>query len=717
MWQFGAWFDPTPGIGASLGATFGKTELLATLHHNHLENTVTFDNIQFEHKKKFVNGVGWEGDVFTRLADIAEPARVDAYRGWSWCFSQASDYLDDIIFNHLKDGEYLILNVVGFSRGGVTAMWFANYASQAYPGKVRKVNILCIDPVSGYAANDGTLHPLKFAFTDNMVVNQYVGIYAWDENSKQFDPIAPVGINNSLMFSLPGSHETLVGSMERVGHSTWGCCSLWAGDQPNCFWPKPHFVPELTYVSELNCLIASQLLRSPEWGGVEFDPNWDTSGGYNAPPSFDSFAEKFNEYANGFALPWDSPNDWLNFGYMRGVGFVPGLWPGGLDRGYPTYAERALFVPLDNPPDPAGNYYKIARPPDTTLAPPFPWWVTSETLIDKIQSMVGAGGIATVIPPPEVPEKDFSNIFFMSLSEGLNMVSLPLKPINSYTARSFAEELHSTVVIKLDEESQRFVGFTLDAPDDDDFAIEGGKGYIVNVPESKVVAFTGAAWTNQATVEAAPDVRGLNTQTTDGAWAFVVSGRLEDESTDSFKKDGYLVTVRNTRTNAVATDVVGSKYFAAVFANLNRQNVVQTGDRLELQVRNRTGEILSDTLSYTVTSEVIRQVFLPIILKNVEIPRQSLLLQNYPNPFNPETWIPYQIREPALVVIRIYDATGWLVRTLDLGQQAAGFYLGHTRAAYWDGHNDAGEKVASGIYFYQIQAGDFFAVRRMVILK
>ena len=310
--------------------------------------------------------------------------------------------------------------------------------------------------------------------------------------------------------------------------------------------------------------------------------------------------------------------------------------------------------------------------------------------------------------------EDYTNVFFTSLKPGLNMVSLPLKPITPYTARSFAEEIGATVVIKLDEGRQRFVGFTLDAPDDG-FAIEGGKGYIVNVPEGRVVAFTGAAWTNEPPVEAAPILA-----QTDGAWAFVVSGRFEEDSqTSEVSEDfgSFYVTIRNTGTKAVATDVVRSGYFAAAFADLNRKNVVQTGDRLEVQVRNQAGEIVSDTFTYTVTADAIHQAFLPITLKNVEIPRQSLLLQNYPNPFNPETWIPYQLRKSAEVVIRIYDSTGRLVRTLDLGQHAAGFYLGRTHAAYWDGHNDIGEKVSSGIYFYQIKAGDFNATRRMVIVK
>jgi len=93
--------------------------------------------------------------------------------------------------------------------------------------------------------------------------------------------------------------------------------------------------------------------------------------------------------------------------------------------------------------------------------------------------------------PPMVP-KDFSNVFFMPLTPGLNMISLPLEPQTPYTARSFAEKLSATAVITLDEARHKFVGFTLDAPDDG-FQIEGGKGYIVNVPEGGMVAFTGAA--------------------------------------------------------------------------------------------------------------------------------------------------------------------------------------------------------------------------------
>ena len=99
------------------------------------------------------------------------------------------------------------------------------------------------------------------------------------------------------------------------------------------------------------------------------------------------------------------------------------------------------------------------------------------------------------------------------------------------------------------------------------------------------------------------------------------------------------------------------------------------------------------------------------------IPEETTLLPNYPNPFNPETWIPYQVSEPAEVTLRIYSVNGILVRTLALGQTSAGIYQSRSRAAYWDGRNDVGESVASGIYFYTLTVGDFTATRKMLIRK
>ena len=99
------------------------------------------------------------------------------------------------------------------------------------------------------------------------------------------------------------------------------------------------------------------------------------------------------------------------------------------------------------------------------------------------------------------------------------------------------------------------------------------------------------------------------------------------------------------------------------------------------------------------------------------VPIKTVLLPNYPNPFNPETWIPYDLAEEADVRITIYNLKGETVKQLKVGFQAAGTYRTRSQAAYWDGCNSVGEPVASGVYFYTLQAGQVKASRKMVIAK
>lgn len=95
----------------------------------------------------------------------------------------------------------------------------------------------------------------------------------------------------------------------------------------------------------------------------------------------------------------------------------------------------------------------------------------------------------------------------------------------------------------------------------------------------------------------------------------------------------------------------------------------------------------------------------------------TMILQNYPNPFNPETWIPYQLAQPSDVSIAIFNLAGQMVKELRLGTQQPGFYIDKSKAAYWDGKNEAGEKVSSGIYFYNIKTSDRTVTRKMVVIK
>ena len=102
---------------------------------------------------------------------------------------------------------------------------------------------------------------------------------------------------------------------------------------------------------------------------------------------------------------------------------------------------------------------------------------------------------------------------------------------------------------------------------------------------------------------------------------------------------------------------------------------------------------------------------------NNRFPGKTALLPNYPNPFNPETWIPYQLAEDTEITIRIYNASGHVVRTLFTGNRAAGYYLSRSKAAYWNGKNALGEQVASGIYIYELTTPTFKQTKPLVVLK
>ena len=314
-------------------------------------------------------------------------------------------------------------------------------------------------------------------------------------------------------------------------------------------------------------------------------------------------------------------------------------------------------------------------------------------------------------PTTKAESDHFGNSYTLTLSKGLNMLSVPLASPTPMNAKNLVAMTGATTVIMLDVPNQRFIAWTPGAPNDG-FSIEGGQGYIVNVPETRNFAFVGAPWTDQ--MEEAAAAPTISTQIPQEAWAFVVSGLLEGKPA---LFDGYQVIVRNLRTDNTITASVEGDYFAAATANLARQSVVQVGDVIELRVIGPNGNVESQTLSFKVTPEHLANAVLSVRLNGIGRPTQNLLLQNYPNPFNPETWIPYQLSEDSSVSISIYDTAGQLVRTLSLGLQSTGFYNSQGRAAYWDGRNALGERVASGLYFYQLTTPSFQQTRRLVIVK
>ena len=104
--------------------------------------------------------------------------------------------------------------------------------------------------------------------------------------------------------------------------------------------------------------------------------------------------------------------------------------------------------------------------------------------------------------------------------------------------------------------------------------------------------------------------------------------------------------------------------------------------------------------------------FLGEPLWTMPLPRVTALRQNRPNPFNPETRIELELPQSARAVLQIYDGNGRRVRRLLDRDLPAGVH-----GVSWDGQDDSGQTLASGVYFYELRAGAIVAGRRMVLLR
>jgi len=98
--------------------------------------------------------------------------------------------------------------------------------------------------------------------------------------------------------------------------------------------------------------------------------------------------------------------------------------------------------------------------------------------------------------------------------------------------------------------------------------------------------------------------------------------------------------------------------------------------------------------------------------ENASLPKNFQLEQNYPNPFNPETRIAYSIPLKCNVKLAIYNINGQLVKSLQNGEQIAGYYT-----KIWNGKNNRGEMVSSGVYFYRIQTDNFVQSKKLILLR
>ena len=264
----------------------------------------------------------------------------------------------------------------------------------------------------------------------------------------------------------------------------------------------------------------------------------------------------------------------------------------------------------------------------------------------------------------------------------------------------------------------------------DDIPLIGGQGFILDAQRAATVAISGEGWYNTSETAAAPLLSLKGIEVGDTTPVLALRGSIVDEQMGT-RSTGFRVIVKNLSTGrAVATVTKDENYsrpdkqksetggYQVTIVDVETGRAARIGDRLEISVRSPSPVIGVQPLRYTVTAEDVKRGLIQLAeIVAYEIPTETELLHNYPNPFNPETWIPYRLAEDAFVTLTIYDQTGHVVRTLDVGHQIAAVYEGRSKTIHWDGRNGLGEQVASGVYFYTLTAGDYSDTRKMVILK
>jgi hypothetical protein len=306
----------------------------------------------------------------------------------------------------------------------------------------------------------------------------------------------------------------------------------------------------------------------------------------------------------------------------------------------------------------------------------------------------------------------------LKFSKGINLISVPVMPAEEWRISDLAEHIGKdslAMIIRYDYEQGKFISYLPTFPDTSpaNAVVQEGAGYIVVMSEAKDVMFKGQLAAGES---AAPGLLPLATNSDlQSASIFVVTGKVVQKETGE-ALNGVAVRIRHLRTGKAIEDVTGTLagYGNYVATFLSSDEGMLPGDKLEIIAEDARFTI--EPIIHNLTSDNILDymLFMPFSLS---LPEQSILLQNYPNPFNPETWIPFKLAQDSPVSITIYNAGGNLVRTISLGNQNAGVYTTKDRAAYWDGRDNLGEKVASGVYFYTLEAGNFRATKKMTILK
>ena len=328
----------------------------------------------------------------------------------------------------------------------------------------------------------------------------------------------------------------------------------------------------------------------------------------------------------------------------------------------------------------------------------------------------------------------------ITLNPGFNLVGLPLKdPRITRVSDLFALDGIGGNVHRITLTDSGKLQLVERAGDPSDIPIMGGQSFFLRALRRAIVVISGDGWYNASGIAASPPIALKGIEVDDVTPVLGVRGSIVDEQMGT-NRAGFRVIVKNLSTGravaavtknvppsrtdnrestvALNPDLIGRGDYQVTIVDVETGRAARIGDSIEISARSSSPLIGVEPLRYTVTAEDVKQSLIQLTeLVAYEIPTETELLANYPNPFNPETWIPYRLAEDAFVTLTIYDGSGRVIRTLDVGPRIAAVYERRSKAVYWDGRNRLGEQVASGVYFYTLSADDYFATRKMVILK
>ncbi len=320
-------------------------------------------------------------------------------------------------------------------------------------------------------------------------------------------------------------------------------------------------------------------------------------------------------------------------------------------------------------------------------------------------------------------QREYSGV--ITLKAGRNLVGSPVKSKQLQTVSDFLTLFPgiTAIIIANPNGGSGDTGFQVITSTGDlggILEIIGDRSYVVDTVADETVEITGTGWNNASGGVAASPA--LSIYPMDGQTpVLLVQGAVVDEIT-GLTLDGFSVTVKNLNTGVALKVCSGEDWpeggYHLTFVDTLKSHAARVGDVLEITAQSPSPLVGVVPIRHIVTIDDVKTSRLKLeALIAYEIPVETQLLPNYPNPFNPETWIPFRLAEGSNVTLTIYDAVGRLVRLIEVGHKPAAAYESKSKAIYWNGCNDQGERVASGFYFYSLLAGDFSATRKMLILK